>query len=408
MRSQQTPTRICIYLENGYSFEGKGYGDFSTPRSGEFVFCTAMSGIEESLTDPSFAGQILVNTVSHVGNTGFTGEDAESSRIWAEGLVCRHLENTPSNWRAKSSLAEWIVSENRFVLEGIDTREFTTLLRECGSQRGIVVDSAQEWNKSKAIEYIRTNVPSMNGLDLTGKVTSEKAYTLETLKDLSTLGYWPLAWEFESQFEKATQSKFPRKKIAVWDFGVKRNTLRMLQACGAEVQVLPAQSKAEEILAAGKDGILLSNGPGDPSACTHIIQELKKVLGKKPMFAICLGHQLVGLALGAKTYKMKFGHRGIHHPVTQLDSQGNGIRTWITSQNHGFAVDAESLPKNCRASFVHGDDLSIEGLSAPEYQCETVQFHPEAGPGPTDSSHLIREFMLGIWKQDPIVEVVSR
>lgn len=399
-----SPTKICLYLEKGFSFLGTGYGDFSSPRSGEFVFCTAMTGIEESLTDPSFAGQVLVNTVSHVGNTGFTGEDSESSKIWAEGLICRHLESDPSNWRAQTSLAEWILSQNRFVVEGIDTRELTILLRETGSQRGIVVDVAQGWTAAKAQEYIQSKVPSMNGLDLTGRVSCEKAYSLSPEGEFLRNDYWPIGREFSAQFGEFSKISAQHKEIAVWDFGVKKNTLRMLLACGAKVNVLPSRAKADEILSAGKDGILLSNGPGDPAAATQVIAELKKVIGRKPIFSICLGHQLVALAVGAKTYKMKFGHRGIHHPVVQLDESGKAIRTWITSQNHGFAVDAESLPKNSRISFVHGDDLSVEGLSLPELDCETVQFHPEAGPGPTDSSHLIRQFMLRISQQELSLE----
>jgi len=377
---------VTFMLENGVRFEGFGYGDFAQPRSGEFVFCTAMSGIEESLTDASFAGQVLVSTVSHVGNTGYTGEDMEASQIWAEGLICRRLENQPSSWRAKSSITDWIVKEGRFAIEGVDTRLLTIVLREDGSQRGVAY-RAGSMTDAQALEYLKAKVPSMKGRDLTGPVTCKEAYNyVPRLPN----AYWPL----RSQVAKKSDGEVLQKpKIAVWDFGVKTNTLQILHALGADVRVLPATAKADEVLAAGKDGIFLSNGPGDPAACTHIIEELKKVLGKKPMFGICLGHQLVGLAAGAKTYKMKFGHRGIHHPVVQLDAAGHALRTWITSQNHGFAVDPEALPKGVRVSFVHGDDHSVEGLSLPEYRCETVQFHPEAAPGPTDSVVLIKDFV---------------
>jgi carbamoyl-phosphate synthase small subunit len=380
-----TPIPVTFLLENGVRFEGFGYGDFSKPRSGEFVFCTAMSGIEESLTDPSFAGQVLVSTVSHVGNTGHTEEDGEASKIWAEGLICRRLEDRPSNWRAKSAIPEWIVREGRFAIEGVDTRMLTIVLREDGSQRGVAY-RAGSMTDAQALEYIKTSVPDMNGLDLTGKVTCSAAYDFQPGKE----GYWPLAKDVT---RKTVGDVIAKPKIAVWDFGVKTNTLRILSALGADVRVLPATAKAEELLAAGKDGIFLSNGPGDPAAATHIIEEMRKVLGKRPMFGICLGHQLTALAAGAKTYKMKFGHRGIHHPVVQLDAQGRALRTWITSQNHGFAVDPERLPKGVRVSFVHGDDHSVEGLSLPEYRTETVQFHPEAAPGPTDSSVLIKDFV---------------
>lgn len=387
LASAMSPSAIpvTLFLEKGAQFEGLGWGDFAQPRSGEFVFCTAMTGMEESLTDPSFAGQVLVSTVSHVGNTGYTEEDSESGRIWAEGLVCRHLEAIPSNWRAKKSLGEWILGEKRFIVEGIDTRQLTICLREEGSQRGIVVPRGQ-MKAAEAMAYIEKKVPSMKGQDLTGAVSCKDPYAFKTGTEKA---FWPLASEFPSFL---TLNKSPAK-IAVWNFGVKRNTLRILEAAGAEVHVMPSTAKADELLAAGKDGIFLSNGPGDPAAATHIIEELRKVMGKKPIFAICLGHQLVAHAAGAKTYKMKFGHRGIHHPVIQMDSFGNPLRTWITSQNHGFAVDRDTLPKNVWVSFEHGDDHSVEGLSLPDSRCETVQFHPEAGPGPLDSCLLIKKFL---------------
>ncbi len=387
-------TPIQIFLEQGAVFQGTGYGDFSNPRSGEFVFCTAMSGMEESLTDPSFAKQVLVSTVSHVGNTGYTSEDQESSKIWAEGLVCRHLERVPSNWRAKKSLGDWIVEEGRFVVEGIDTRQMTICLREQGSQRGIVCEQGR-YTPAQAKAFIQSSVPDMNGLDLTQVVSCEKAYTYQSefSKELAQ-PFWPASYEL---FKKGKiQNRKHHPSIAVWDFGVKTNTLRILSALGCQVHVIPAKAKADELLAAGKDGILLSNGPGDPAAATHIIRELKSVLGRRPIFSICLGHQLVAHAVGAKTYKMKFGHRGIHHPVTEFDLHGKPKRTWITSQNHGFAVDRETLPAGVRVSFEHGDDKSVEGLSLPNQQCETVQFHPEAAPGPTDSMLLIKNFVASV------------
>ncbi|MBS1984412.1 MAG: glutamine-hydrolyzing carbamoyl-phosphate synthase small subunit [Bdellovibrionales bacterium] len=381
------PVPVTITLEKGASFSGLGWGDFSKPRASEFVFCTAMSGIEESLTDPSFAEQTLVSTASHVGNTGYTGDDVESSRIWAEGLVCRHLEEIPSNWRAKSSLAAWITGEGRYIVSNIDTRALTILLREQGSQRGIVTAQGS-MTTPQAREYIVKHVPDMNGLDLTGRVSCTERYTYTA--DAQT--YWPMGREVTPKARPREKATF-RPTVAVWDFGVKRNTLRILNAMGADVVVMPANSKAEDILAAGKDAILLSNGPGDPAAATHIVGELKKVLGRKPVYAICLGHQLVALAAGCQTYKMKFGHRGIHHPVVELDRSGRAKRTWITSQNHGFAVDASKLPAQARVSFLHADDNSVEGLSFPEWNCETVQFHPEAGPGPFDAGALLKKFL---------------
>ncbi|MEO5667188.1 MAG: glutamine-hydrolyzing carbamoyl-phosphate synthase small subunit [Bdellovibrionota bacterium] len=379
MSAAQDSTPVTLLLECGASYLAKGYGDFSKPRGSELVFCTAMSGIEESLTDPSFAGQLVLNTVSHVGNTGFTREDMESEKIWAEGLVCRHLEQIPSNWRAKASLKDWIVSEGRYVIEGVDTRELTVLLREIGSQRALVFETAS-MTPEQARSYLVDKVPSMEGQDLLPLVSCRSSYLF---KD-DPQAYWPM---------RARETwNGPSRKVVVWDFGVKKNTLRLLAANGFDVEVYPANSKAEDILASGAQGIMLSNGPGDPASATYVIAELKKVMGRMPIFAICLGHQLVAHAVGAKTYKMKFGHRGIHHPVVELDEKGKPVRTWITSQNHGFAVDASTLPSTARVSFIHGDDESVEGLSLPSLRCETVQFHPEAGPGPYDAAGMIDSF----------------
>jgi len=374
-------TLVTLLLECGASYSAQGFGDFSKPRGSELVFCTAMTGIEESLTDPSFAGQLVLNTVSHVGNTGHTLEDMESDKIWAEGLVCRHLEKIPSNWRSKKSLKDWIVSEGRYVIEGVDTRELTVLLREMGSQRALVYESSS-MTPEQARNYLLEKVPPMEGQDLCSLVSCQKPYFF---KD-DAKSYWPIrsrdVWEG------------PARKVVVWDFGVKKNTLRLLAANGFDVEVYSATAKAEDILASKAQGLMLSNGPGDPAAATHVIGELKKVLGHMPVFAICLGHQLVAHAVGAKTYKMKFGHRGIHHPVVELDENGKAVRTWITSQNHGFAVDASTLPKDVRVSFIHGDDESVEGLSLPSMRCETVQFHPEAGPGPYDAAGMIDRFAV--------------
>ena len=389
--TSKKPEPVSIHLEKGAVFEGMGWGDFSQPRGSEFVFCTAMGGLEESLTDPSFARQTVVSTVSHAGNTGYTGEDLESGQIWAEGLVCRHLETQPSNWRAKQSVPDWILGQNRYIVSNVDTRSFTTLLREEGSQRGIVARRGSLTDEAARL-YIQKNVPEMGGLDLTTEVSCKSAHDFVLPKEK---GYWPLDLELISRSRGVTPGSY-QPEIIVWDFGVKQNTLRSLATLGARVRVVPASTKAEDILAASPDGILLSNGPGDPAAATHIIAELKKLLGRVPIFAICLGHQFVAHAAGLKTYKMKFGHRGVHHPVTELDRSGHPVRTWITSQNHGFAVDAERLPEGIRVSFLHADDSTVEGLSLPELQCETVQFHPEAGPGPFEASRLLKNFVMEV------------
>jgi carbamoyl-phosphate synthase small subunit len=381
------PTPVVITLESGFQCEGLGWGDWSQPRSAEIVFSTAMTGIEESLTDPSFCGQALVATVAHVGNTGFTGEDQESSKIWAEGLICRHLEHHPHHWRAKSSLTDWILAQGRFVVENVNTRALTVALREGGSQRGILSTRGFFESISSAQSYLRSKVAPMSGLDLTDAVTAETAWNFPVD---SQFGYWPYA----ESLRTLTQRK-ERPRVAVWDFGVKSNTLRLLSAMGLEVSVYPARTQASEFMSPDIAGVLLSNGPGDPAAATHIVAELKKLVGRKPLFAICLGHQLVAIAMGAKTYKMKFGHRGIHHPVTEFDATGRSVRTWITSQNHGFAVDEDSLPPTAWVTHRHGDDQSVEGVCYPgfDFGCDTVQFHPEAAPGPMEAHVLLKNFV---------------
>jgi carbamoyl-phosphate synthase small subunit len=383
-----SPVPVTIHLEHGSYVDGLAWGNFSQPRGSEFVFCTAMSGIEESLTDPSFCGQTLIATPSHVGNTGFTQVDMESSRIWAEGLVCRHLEQIPSNWRAQKSLSEWIVEAGRYVVAGVDTRTLTVLLREQGSQRGVVSARGTFSTNTEAQQWIQKHVPPMAGLDLTGTVSCKTSYDFQASTQDE---YWPLGKEISSS--KSRKGSVPKTTIGVWDFGVKRNTLRLLNQSGALVKVFPAHTKAEDLLDPNIQGLLLSNGPGDPAAATQIILELKKVLGRKPIFSICLGHQLVALAAGGKTSKMKFGHRGIHHPVMELDKSGRSKKTWITSQNHGFSVEVDSVPVGAYVSFLHADDGSIEGVSYPDLRCETVQFHPEAGPGPYDTAFLIKKFV---------------
>ncbi|HVJ65534.1 MAG TPA: glutamine-hydrolyzing carbamoyl-phosphate synthase small subunit [Bdellovibrionota bacterium] len=386
MTANREPTKVTLLLEKGVQLDAFAYGNFDHPRFGELVFCTAMTGIEEALTDPSYCEQIVVTSVAHVGNTGFTGEDMESKKLWAEGLVCRELETVPSNWRAKKPLHEWIVDEGRFVLFDVNTRALVQELRDRGSQKTLVF-RAGSMSGDEAKSYLQTKVPSMKGADLTAKVTSPKPF----IYGKDDPGYWPLDGYLglSGLKEKHQESR----NIAVWDFGVKNNTLRILSSTGATLSVMPATSKAEDFLRADIHGIFLSNGPGDPAAATHIIAELKKILGKKPIFAICLGHQLVALAAGSKTFKLNFGHRGIHHPVVELSRSGEAQRTWITSQNHGFAVDPDTISKQGWLKFVHADDGSVEGISYPEWNCDTVQFHPEVGPGPFDSSVLIKNFL---------------
>lgn len=385
MRELLQPVALRLCLEKGLALDVEGWGRFNSDSSkkfkgGEFVFCTAMTGVEESLTDPSFRRQVIVSTVSHVGNTGFTSEDMESHKIWAEGLVVRHLSAQSSNWRAKSTLLDWILKEDKFLLHKVDTRLLTVHLRENGSQRGIVFPRGS-MTDLEALALMQKEIPAMQSLELLSEVSCEKKHLFE---DSSI--YWP-----QSQLKLEKTEKRPR--VAMLDYGVKANTPRILTRLGCEVLLLPANSSAEDILNAGKDGIFLTNGPGDPAAATFAIRELKKVLGRKPLFGICMGHQLLAHALDAKTYKLKFGHRGIHHPVMQYKNSEPTGRTWITSQNHGFAVDENSLPKNAEVTFRHANDNSNEGLAVASLRCASVQFHPEAAPGPFDALSFFEDFV---------------
>lgn len=384
------PKALRLILEKGFSIDVEGWGDFSSEATagtkvlgGEFVFCTAMTGMEESLTDPSFRKQVIVSTVSHVGNTGFTSEDMESHKIWAEGLVVRHLSHRASSWRAKSSLLEWILKEKKFLIHKVDTRLLTLHLRNEGSQRGVVFEKSSMSDEQAKLAMDKS-IPAMKSLELMSEVSCGTQHPFEDQKI-----YWP-------QFDAQKLEKTPR--IALLDFGVKTNTPRILSRMGCEVVVLPAKSSAADMLEVGRDGVFLSNGPGDPEAATHVVAELKKVLGKKPLFGICMGHQLLALALGAKTYKLKFGHRGIHHPVIEIKKGASTGRTLITSQNHGFAVDEASLPPNVEVSFRHANDQSNEGIIAEGLRCSSVQFHPEAAPGPFDGLFFFENFVREITK----------
>lgn len=388
------PKELRLVLEKGLSLDVEGWGDFSKNQNkdsnffgGEFVFCTSMTGIEESLTDPSYRRQILVSTVAHVGNTGFTNEDTESRQIWAEGLVVRHLSEQASSWRAKETLLEWILREKKFLIHNVDTRMLTVFLRTEGSQRGIVFERGM-YTDEIARKIIEKEIPSMHKLELISEVSCEKNTAFEDGKI-----YWP---QFDDKLkidEIAGAKKIRHPRVAVLDFGAKTNTPRILSRLGCEVVMLPADSKAEQMLEVGRDGVFLSNGPGDPEAAEPVVQELKKVIGQRPVFGICMGHQLLALALGAKTYKLKFGHRGIHHPVVELKNGIPSGRTLITSQNHGFAVDEKSLPPGVEVTFRHANDGSNEGIANKKLRCASVQFHPEAAPGPFDALFFFEEFV---------------
>lgn len=374
---------VDLFLENGPKITAPAFGDFTQYRSGELVFTTAMTGIEESLSDPSFAGQILLSSTSHVGNTGINLEDKESKKIWAEALFCRNLSLHYSSWRSQSSLKDWILQEGRFLVHNLDTRFLTLFLREHGSTR-VIVARKDALNEESAQELFQKEVSSTKGAYLLDDVSVSSVSTFESEEE-----YWP--WK-----QRITNKQsFDHLKIAVWDFGVKKNTLRLLKSYGVAVEVYPAKSLAEDFLKAGVDALLLSNGPGDPASCQSIIVEIKKLLGQLPVFGICMGHQLITQALGAETFKMKFGHRGIHHPVNEL-SNGQILKTIITSQNHGFAVKEESIPPDIEITHRHANDGSIEGIRSKKFHCASVQFHPEAAPGPMDSGHFFEDFLVSV------------
>lgn len=330
--------------------------------SGEFVFNTSITGYQEVLTDPSYAGQIVVMTYPLIGNYGINEEDVESKKIQVSGFVVKEFCRTHSNFRATKSLIDYLNENNIPAVEGVDTRALTRHLRLFGAMKGII--STENFDK-KTLEAKLKKAPDMVGADLVKDVTTKEKYI------------WPR--EGKSVF-----------KVAAIDCGIKFNILRILSDLGCEVHVFPAATKPEEILAINPDGIFISNGPGDPAAVTYVIQTIKELIGKRPIFGICLGHQLLGLALGGKTYKLKFGHRGANHPVKDLVC--NTIS--ITSQNHGFCVDMKSLSQDdVEITHINLNDNTVEGLRHKKYPLFAVQYHPEASPGPHDAKYLFKQFI---------------
>ncbi|MBL8454477.1 MAG: glutamine-hydrolyzing carbamoyl-phosphate synthase small subunit [Zoogloea sp.] len=345
--------------------------------TGEVVFNTSMSGYQEILTDPSYCRQIVTLTYPHIGNTGINREDCEADKVYAAGLVIRDLPMLASNWRCEQTLDAYLKSENIVAIAGIDTRKLTRILREKGAQSGCIVTaaSAAELNVEAALAQARA-FPGLAGMDLAKVVSASAAYPW-------TEGEWQL----ETGYVPQQNARF---HVVAFDYGVKRNILRMLAERGCRLTVVPAQTPAAEVLALNPDGVFLSNGPGDPEPCDYAIEAIRAILAKGvPTFGICLGHQLLALASGAKTMKMKFGHHGANHPVKDLDSG----QVLITSQNHGFAVDAASLPANLRATHVSLFDGSLQGLARTDVPAFCFQGHPEASPGPHDVAYLFDRFI---------------
>jgi carbamoyl-phosphate synthase small subunit len=365
-------TPAILALADGSIFCGNSIGaDGQTV--GEVVFNTAMTGYQEILTDPSYARQIVTLTYPHIGNIGCNAADEESGRVQAAGLVIRDLPRFASNWRSTEILPDYLRRHGIVAISEVDTRRLTRILRETGAQNGCLM-AGEDVTEAAALAAAR-EFPGLNGMDLAKVVCTKKKYTFaEGSYDLD-----------EGAFAKPTR----KYRVAAYDFGVKRNILRLLADRGCEVTVVPAQTPASDVLAQNPDGVFLSNGPGDPAACDYAIAATREFIAKKvPLFGICLGHQIMGLALGAKTLKMKFGHHGANHPVKDHDDG----RVLVTSQNHGFAVDAATLPKNARVTHTSLFDGSLQGFALTDAPAFCFQGHPEASPGPHDIGYLFDRF----------------
>ena len=366
-------TPAILVLADGSVFHGTSIG-YEGSTSGEVVFNTSMTGYQEILTDPSYFKQIVTLTYPHIGNTGTNGEDMESRAVYAAGLIIRDLPLLHSNFRSSESLQDYLVRNQTVAIADIDTRRLTRILRDKGAQAGAILTGADA-TEGKARELIAA-FGSMVGKDLAKEVTCDKAYEW-------TAGEWQLGKGF-SQPEKQPFH------VVAYDFGVKTNILRMLAERGCRLTVVPAQTPAKEVLALNPDGVFLSNGPGDPEPCDYAITAIRELLAtKKPLFGICLGHQLLGLACGAKTSKMPFGHHGANHPVQDLDSK----KVMITSQNHGFQVDEETLPANVKVTHKSLFDGSLQGIELTDQVAFSFQGHPEASPGPHDVAYLFDKFI---------------
>ena len=361
-----------LVLADGSVFHGKALGATGFT-IGEVVFNTSMTGYQEILTDPSYTKQIVTLTYPHIGNTGTNNEDTESNQVYAAGLIIRDLPLQHSNFRSQSSLADYLKQNNIVAISEIDTRRLTRLLRDKGAQAGCIMSG--DIDEAKALELAKS-FGSMAGKDLAQEVTCAETYEW-------TQGEWQLG----KGYSKIDNPEF---HVVAYDFGVKHNILRMLAERGCKLTVVPAKTSAEAVLALNPDGIFLSNGPGDPEPCDYAIQAIQTLLqSKKPLFGICLGHQLLGLAVGGKTKKMPFGHHGANHPVQDLASQ----KVLITSQNHGFEVDEHSLPKNVCITHRSLFDNSVQGIELIDQPAFSFQGHPEASPGPNDVAYLFDKFI---------------
>ncbi|MGL6044857.1 MAG: glutamine-hydrolyzing carbamoyl-phosphate synthase small subunit [Vogesella sp.] len=370
-----TTVPAILALADGTLFKGVAIGA-SGHTVGEVVFNTAMTGYQEILTDPSYTRQIVTLTYPHIGNVGANSEDTESGAVFASGLIIRDLPLLHSNFRAEDSLSDYLVKNNVVAIADIDTRKLTRILREKGAQAGCIM--AGEIDEARAVELAR-GFGSMAGQDLAKVVSSKEAYQWNVRE-----------WRLGQGYTEQTDTPY---HVVAYDFGVKHNILRMLAERGCKLTVVPAQTPAKDVLALNPNGVFLSNGPGDPEPCDYAITAIREILDTKlPVFGICLGHQLLGLATGAKTSKMKFGHHGANHPVQDLDSG----RVMITSQNHGFQVDESSLPANVRVTHRSLFDHTVQGIALTDRPAFSFQGHPEARPGPEDVAYLFDRFIAAM------------
>jgi carbamoyl-phosphate synthase small subunit len=382
-----TKKRAILALAGGSCYEGYAFGA-DGEAIGEVVFNTSMMGYQEILTDPSYEGQLVAMTYPQIGNVGINPEDVESQKPFVKGFIVKEYTSRPSNWRATQSLDEYMREHGIVGIEGIDTRALVRHLRDWGAQEGII--STISSSKEELIEKAKAS-PGLIGRDLVREVTCREAYD------------WNQGmWELESGYKQREASKdairrrgkkpgsfnSPLYSVVAYDFGIKFNILRNLAEAGCKVRVVPAHTAAADVLALNPDGIFLSNGPGDPDAVPYAKENVRKLIGKKPIFGICLGHQIMGLALGGKTYKLKFGHHGGNQPVMDLTTR----KVEITSQNHGFAVDADSLRGAAQVTHLNLNDNTVEGLAHKELPLFSVQYHPESSPGPHDANYLFRRF----------------
>ncbi len=376
--------KAILLLEDGTVFHGYTFCG-SGRKLGEVVFNTSMTGYQEVLTDPSYKGQIVTMTYPLTGTYGINTEDMESAAVQVEGFIVKEYQDFASNWRSERSLADFLTQYGKIGIEGIDTRALTKHLRVRGAMRGIIATDTDDL--STLLDQVQA-YPGLNGIDLVKEVTCQKPYR----------------WRDGAREEIDSPDWLPqdgRPRVAALDCGIKYNILRMLENAGCQVLVFPADTSATEILSCNPDGIFLSNGPGDPSAVRYVVQTVRDLLGKKPMFGICLGHQMMGLALGGKTFKLKFGHRGANQPVKDLTTG----KIEITSQNHGYCVDPDSLSRMpVSLTHINLNDNTLEGMAHLELPAFCVQYHPEASPGPHDASYLFDRFITMIETNRPILK----